>query len=98
MENVITGPRIVSGARTTAQVARTISPQGNLVIRMYDELETLFRDPEFADLYPAVRQPAVAPFRLMTTHRESDERDETLWLPDTHVPPPVPRIRRKGHR
>jgi transposase len=49
---------------TTAQVARTIFPQGNLVMRMYDELETLFRDPEFADLYPSVGQPAAAPYRL----------------------------------
>ena len=49
---------------TTAQVARTIFPQGNIVMRLYDELETLFRDPEFADLYPAVGQPAATPFRL----------------------------------
>ena len=49
---------------TTARVARTIFPAGNLVMRMYDELEMLFRDPEFADLYPAVGQPAAAPFRL----------------------------------
>jgi transposase len=33
-------------------------------MRMYDELAMLFRDQEFADLYPTVGQPAVAPFRL----------------------------------
>jgi len=49
---------------TTAQVARTIFPHGNLVMRMYDEFEALYRDPVFADLYPAVGQPAAAPFRL----------------------------------
>ncbi len=49
---------------TTAQVARAIFPDGNLVMRMYDELEMLFRDPTFADLYPRVGQPAAAPFRL----------------------------------
>ncbi len=49
---------------TTAKVAKTIFPDGNLVMRMYDELEMLFRDPVFADLYPAVGQPAAAPFRL----------------------------------
>ena len=38
----------------TAQVARTIFPEGNLVMRMYDELAILFRDPEFADLYPGL--------------------------------------------
>ena len=49
---------------TTAQVARAIFPDGNLVMRMYDELEMLFRDATFADLYPMVGQPAAAPFRL----------------------------------
>lgn len=49
---------------TTAQVARAIFPDGNLVMRMYDEFEMLFRDPAFADLYPMVGQPAAAPFRL----------------------------------
>ena len=48
----------------TARVARTIFPEGNLVMHMYDELATLFQDHEFADLYPAVGQPAEAPFRL----------------------------------
>jgi transposase len=49
---------------TTARVARTIFPEGNLVMRMYDELMMLFCDQEFADLYPRVGQPAAAPFRL----------------------------------
>ncbi len=49
---------------TTAQVARAIFPDGNLVMRMYDEFEILFRDQAFADLYPTVGQPAAAPFRL----------------------------------
>lgn len=49
---------------TTAQVARAIFPEGNLVMRMYDELAMLFGDQAFADLYPTVGQPAAAPFRL----------------------------------
>src|SRR5215207_2536700 len=49
---------------TTARVARTIFPEGNLVMRTYDELVMLFCDQEFADLYPTVGQPAAAPFRL----------------------------------
>ena len=48
----------------TARVARTIFPEGNLVMRMYDELALLFRDQAFADLYPRVGQPAATPFRL----------------------------------
>jgi transposase len=49
---------------TTARVARGIFPDGNLVMRMYDELSTLFQDHEFADLYPTIGQPAASPFRL----------------------------------
>jgi transposase len=48
----------------TARVARAIFPTGNLVMRMYDELDMLIRDADFADLFPNQGQPAEAPARL----------------------------------
>jgi transposase len=48
----------------TARVARAIFPQGNLVMQMYDELDMLFRDADFTDLFPKDGQPAAAPVRL----------------------------------
>jgi len=52
----------------TARVARAIFPEGNLVMQMRDRLldggEALFRDDDFADLFPQVGQPAAAPARL----------------------------------
>ena len=36
----------------TARVARAIFPAGNLVLRMYDELNMLIGDSDFADLFP----------------------------------------------
>lgn len=49
----------------TARVARAIFPTGNLVMRMYDELDMLVRDADFADLFPHQGQPAEAPARLV---------------------------------
>jgi transposase len=48
----------------TARVARAIFPNGNLAMRIYDELGALFCDRDFADLFPAQGQPAEAPLRL----------------------------------
>lgn len=48
----------------TARVARAIFPSGNLVMQMYDQLDMLFRDADFADLFPHQGQPAEAPVRL----------------------------------
>ena len=52
----------------TANVARAIFPEGNLVMRMRDELmngdQALFRDHDFADIFSKVGQPAAAPARL----------------------------------
>ena len=48
----------------TARVARAIFPRPNLVMRMYDELDMLFHDLDFADLFPSQGQPALAPLRL----------------------------------
>jgi transposase len=48
----------------TARVARAIFPDGNLVMRLYDELGLLFHDRDFADLFAVRGQPAEAPLRL----------------------------------
>jgi transposase len=48
----------------TARVARAIFPEGNLVMRMYDELDMLFHDSDFADIFALQGQPAESPVRL----------------------------------
>jgi transposase len=48
----------------TARVARACLPHGHPYLRLYDELGTLFYDHDFADLFSARGQPAVAPGRL----------------------------------
>jgi transposase len=49
---------------TTARVARAAFPNGTLCLKIYDHLSTIFRDQDFADLFPRRGQPAEAPFRL----------------------------------
>jgi transposase len=48
----------------TAEVARAAFPRGNRYMQMRDELGTIYRNDQFADLYPHVGQPAEAPWRL----------------------------------
>ncbi len=48
----------------TARVARAAFPKGNLYLRMYDALGSIFADRQFADLFPARGQTAEAPVRL----------------------------------
>lgn len=48
----------------TARVARAAFPKGNAYLTARDGLGTLFRDDDFADLYPDTGQPASAPWRL----------------------------------
>jgi len=48
----------------TAEVAHAVFPKGNLYLQIRDELGTLYTDEDFADLFPAVGQPAEAPWRL----------------------------------
>lgn len=48
----------------TARIARRSFPKGTLCMRIYDELGSIFRDQDFADLFPRRGQPAAAPFRL----------------------------------
>ena len=48
----------------TEKVARAAFPKGNPYMQMRTELGTLFRDEDFARLYPECGQPAAAPWRL----------------------------------
>ncbi|MER7001404.1 IS1182 family transposase [Streptomyces sp. NPDC000410] len=48
----------------TVRVARAAFPKGSLAIRVRDELGVLFRDEEFAGLFPSRGKPAWSPGRL----------------------------------
>ncbi|MCC3768312.1 IS1182 family transposase, partial [Streptomyces sp. UNOC14_S4] len=48
----------------TVRVARAAFPKGTLAIRLRDELGVLFRDEQFAALFPARGKPAWSPGRL----------------------------------
>jgi transposase len=48
----------------TAQVARAAFPKGNLYLTIRDELGTVYRDEEFAALFPVRGQPGLPPWRL----------------------------------
>ena len=47
-----------------ATVARAAFPKGTVVLRLRDELGTIYQDDLFAALYPKRGQPAAAPWRL----------------------------------
>jgi transposase len=51
----------------TRRVARAAFPQGNVYMRMRDELGTICEDQLFVSLFPARGQPAAAPWRLALT-------------------------------
>jgi transposase len=48
----------------TARVARAACPKGTLAMRLRDALGELYKDEQFAALYPVEGQPAYAPWRL----------------------------------
>ncbi len=48
----------------TARVAHAVVPEGNVWMRMRDELGTLYHDEDFQDLFPRRGQPAETPWRL----------------------------------
>lgn len=48
----------------TVRVARAAYLKGNIYLRLRDTLGRIFRDEDFADLYPKDGQPAEAPWRL----------------------------------
>lgn len=57
-------PSSYSVPEQTRRVACASFPKGTLCLRLADELGTIFRDQDFADLFPSQGQPAEAPFRL----------------------------------
>lgn len=48
----------------TARVAHAAFPKGNLYVRMYDTLGTIYEDRDFVALFPTLGQPAASPMRL----------------------------------
>ena len=48
----------------TARIAHAIFPDGNIYMRMHDQLGTLYQDQDFIELFPKEGQPAQAPWRL----------------------------------
>lgn len=48
----------------TVELARAAFPRGNPYMTLRDELDTIFEDDQFADLFPARGQPAIAPWQL----------------------------------
>ena len=50
--------------KETVRVARAAFPKGNPYLTLRDELGPIFRDEDFADLFPAEGQPALPPWRL----------------------------------
>jgi hypothetical protein len=48
----------------TARVARAVFRKGNPLLKLRDELGAIFRDEDFADLFPKLGQPGLAPWRL----------------------------------
>src|SRR4051794_19665357 len=48
----------------TARVARAAFRKGNPLLKLRDELGAVFRDEDFADLFPRLGQPGLPPWRL----------------------------------
>ena len=48
----------------TQRVAHAAFPKGTLCLRIADELGTLYRDDQFAELFPKWGQPAASPARI----------------------------------
>ncbi len=48
----------------TARIARAAFRKGNPLLKLRDELGTIFADEDFADLFPRRGQPGLAPWRL----------------------------------
>ena len=48
----------------TARVARAAFRKGNPLLKLRDELGAIFRDEDFADLFPELGRPSLPPWRL----------------------------------
>ncbi len=49
---------------STIRVAKRSFPKGNVYLQMRDTLDSIYRDDQFAHLYPVDAQPAYSPWRL----------------------------------
>ena len=56
--------RLISIPEETQRVAHAAFPKGTLCLRIADELGPLYRDDQFAELFPTRGQPAASPARL----------------------------------
>jgi len=51
--------------QVTVKVARASFPRGNVYMKMYDQLGTLYKDKDFVDVFPVrCGQSAISPARL----------------------------------
>jgi transposase len=48
----------------TARIVKAAFPKGNIIMRLRDNFDGLFKDEDFSDLYPDLGQPALSPWRL----------------------------------
>jgi Transposase domain (DUF772) len=48
----------------TARIAKAAFRKGNPLLKLRDELGSIFSDADFADLFPKLGQPGLAPWRL----------------------------------
>lgn len=48
----------------TVRVARAIFPKGNIYMRLYDALGSIYNQGDFADLFSALGQQAIEPVKL----------------------------------
>jgi len=48
----------------TARIAKAAFRKGNPLLKLRDELGAIFRDEDFADLFPKLGQPGLPPWRL----------------------------------
>src|SRR3954453_4092766 len=55
---------LASVPERTARVARAALRQGTPLLKLRDELGTVFADADFADLFPRLGQPGLPPWRL----------------------------------
>jgi transposase len=56
--------RVPEIAKETVEVACAAFPDGNVYMQMRDELDNVYNDELFAELYAADRQPGLSPRRL----------------------------------
>jgi hypothetical protein len=57
-------PVVYCQPEETLRVARAAFPRGNSSMRIYDALGPIYRNPQFARLFPEDGQPALAPAQL----------------------------------